>query len=320
MALTEHRAVPRPVGTLPRCRPGQSLQLAADLPGGKGESRRGRRGTLRGTPVTGEGDVPMSHLEKVVAEALVALEGGSAGEIARPELVGAICVGEEVVRLQGPAGKARLHPSVCPSVRPTRTPGCPLAPCGLTRRGWRGAAPRGSRTAWSRGRGRGCRWLAGKAVEGVRRGRGEVTRSGDRPGRRRRRRGHTHTGGDPTHAGVDVGDELVHVLEPQVGVLVVEVGAHRHDDVVGAVALSLGRGGGWGTHRSAPPSQGGSQCPGPPTRPREQPPHRPGTPTWLAAICRKVETMPSTLFSSLSSSTTGGSEQSWSQQNPDGGL
>lgn len=54
--------------------------------------------------------------------------------------------------------------------------------------------------------------------------------------------------GDPTHSGIDVSDELVHVLEPQVGILIVEVGTHRHDDVVGAVVLGLG----WGWDRSAP--------------------------------------------------------------------
>lgn len=74
-----------------------------------------------GPPVCG----PPSHLEEVVAEALVALEGGSASEIARPELVGAICIGEEVVHFQGPVGKPGC---TCPSVHPTQWLGFPLTP------------------------------------------------------------------------------------------------------------------------------------------------------------------------------------------------
>lgn len=40
--------------------------------------------------------------------------------------------------------------------------------------------------------------------------------------------------------GVDVVDQLVQVLVPQVGVLVLEVRAHGHDDVIGLVHLGLG--------------------------------------------------------------------------------
>lgn len=41
--------------------------------------------------------------------------------------------------------------------------------------------------------------------------------------------------------GVDVADQLVQVLVPQVGVLVLEVRAHGHDDVIGLVHQRLGR-------------------------------------------------------------------------------
>lgn len=39
--------------------------------------------------------------------------------------------------------------------------------------------------------------------------------------------------------GVHIVDELVQVLIPQVGVLILEVRAHGHDDVIGLIDLSL---------------------------------------------------------------------------------
>lgn len=38
---------------------------------------------------------------------------------------------------------------------------------------------------------------------------------------------------------VDVFNQLIHVLVPQVGVLVLEVGAHGHDDVIGFINVCL---------------------------------------------------------------------------------
>lgn len=58
------------------------------------------------------------HLLEVVAEALVAFEGRPAGEIACPELVGAVGIGEEVVGFHGPVSQGcQGHPGVS---QPTR--------------------------------------------------------------------------------------------------------------------------------------------------------------------------------------------------------
>lgn len=45
------------------------------------------------------------HLQVAVAEPLVSLQRRSAGEVAGPEIVGVVCVGEEIVALQLPGGK-----------------------------------------------------------------------------------------------------------------------------------------------------------------------------------------------------------------------
>ena len=46
------------------------------------------------------------YLQTAVADPLVALEGGAAGEVARPEVVSVVRVREEVVRLHRPGGGA----------------------------------------------------------------------------------------------------------------------------------------------------------------------------------------------------------------------
>lgn len=38
---------------------------------------------------------------------------------------------------------------------------------------------------------------------------------------------------------VDVGDEFVHVFVPGVGILVLKVASHCHDDVIGGIAFVL---------------------------------------------------------------------------------
>ena len=44
-----------------------------------------------------------------------------------------------------------------------------------------------------------------------------------------------------THLSVDVLDELVEILEPFVGVLILKIAAHRHDGVVGRVTGGLSK-------------------------------------------------------------------------------
>lgn len=91
--------------------------------------------------------------------------------------------------------------------------------------------------------------------------------------------------GTAPHPGVGVGDELVQVLKPQVGVLVVEVGAHGHQDVVGAVLPGLGTAGTQlGTPARGRDTQGqpgtppqGTGTPIPPSQEEQGPV---GTPSW----------------------------------------
>lgn len=47
------------------------------------------------------------------------------------------------------------------------------------------------------------------------------------------------TQGGHTHLGIDQLDELVKILEPHVGILILEVRTHGHHSVVGAVELAL---------------------------------------------------------------------------------
>lgn len=50
-----------------------------------------------------------THLQEVIAEALVAFEGRPAGEVASPEHVGAVGIGEEVILFHRPAAAEALR-------------------------------------------------------------------------------------------------------------------------------------------------------------------------------------------------------------------
>lgn len=55
-----------------------------------------------------------THLQEVIAEALVVFEGRPAGEVASPEHVGAISIGEEVILFHRPAAAEALRQSHYP--------------------------------------------------------------------------------------------------------------------------------------------------------------------------------------------------------------
>lgn len=87
----------------------QSLQLLAHLGGREYVEAWGRwdpwAAPLRLAP---------THLQEVIAETLVAFEGRPAGEVARPEHVGAVGIGEEVILLYRPAAAEALRESHYP--------------------------------------------------------------------------------------------------------------------------------------------------------------------------------------------------------------
>ena len=78
-----------------------------------------------------------THLQKVVAEALVAFEGRPAGKVASPKLVRAVGVGKEVILFHRPAAAEVLRAGSGPkghaNTPPPPTPQAPLPPAPNTR-------------------------------------------------------------------------------------------------------------------------------------------------------------------------------------------
>lgn len=68
-----------------------------------------------------------THLQKVVAEALVAFEGRPTGKVASPELVGAVGVGKEVILFYRPAAAEALRAGSRPKGQAS-PPQAPISP------------------------------------------------------------------------------------------------------------------------------------------------------------------------------------------------
>lgn len=71
-----------------------------------------------------------THLQEVIAEALVVFEGRPAGEVASPEHVGAISIGEEVILFHRPAAAEALRSKSLPTghANPPQAPPAPQIP------------------------------------------------------------------------------------------------------------------------------------------------------------------------------------------------